>query len=235
VKLSIIIPTLNEVLYLPTTIDSARRQAMLPVPEIIVADCNSKDGTADLAARLGVEVVQGQALASRAAALNAGASRASGDVLLFLDADCLLPRGYDLAIRKALANPRVVGGAFEFALDGRGPGLRIIEIINRTRYRIWPQFYGDQGIFARTEIFHRVNGYPSRAIMEASDFCRLLSKHGDLRLLPQEVKTSPRRFLEGGIFRVLTRDIVIWWLDFLGRPTEKFASQYRENNRLRGS
>jgi hypothetical protein len=46
--------------------------------------------------------------------------------------------------------------------------------------------------------------------------------------------TSSRRFLEGGVFRVLAQDVRIWWLDLVGRPTEPLAVAYQENNRRRG-
>jgi hypothetical protein len=52
-------------------------------------------------------------------------NRATGEVLLALDADTLAPRGYDRAILQALRDPRVVGGAFEFALDGPQSALRL--------------------------------------------------------------------------------------------------------------
>jgi glycosyltransferase involved in cell wall biosynthesis len=194
------------------------------------------DGTAELADRLGARVVQRDPpLDSRAAALNAGAAEAGGDVLLFLDADSTVPPGYDRAIETALRDPHVVGGAFEFALDGSEMGLRVVEIINRIRYRIWPWYYGDQGIFVCTEVFHLVRGYPNRRLMEASDFSRLLGTKGKLALVRRPMKTSARRFLEGGIYRVLARDVVIWWLNLIGRPTERFAPAYQENNRRRGS
>lgn len=48
-----------------------------------------------------------------------------------------------------MRHPLVFGGAFEFALEGPQFGLRVVELINRVRYRIWPRFYGDQGVFAR--------------------------------------------------------------------------------------
>jgi rSAM/selenodomain-associated transferase 2 len=236
-RLSVIIPTLNEGHYLAAAMASVRKRATVQPPhEIIVADCGSADGTAELAARLGARVVQRDPpLDSRAAALNQGAAVAGGDVLLFLDADSTVPRGYDRAVQTALRDPHVVGGAFEFALDGPALGLRLVEIINRIRYRIWPWYYGDQGIFVRTEVFHRLRGYPNRRIMEASDFSRLLGTKGKLALLRSPMITSARRFLEGGIYRVLARDVIIWWLDLIGRPTERFAPAYQENNRRRGN
>jgi rSAM/selenodomain-associated transferase 2 len=235
-KLSIVIPTLNEERYLSAAVAGVRRRAVLgETHEIILADCGSVDGTVDAAHRLRIRVIeQAPPLASRAAALNAGAARATGDVLLFLDADSLVPRGYDRVIERALRKPRAVGGAFEFALDGPEFGLRVVETINRIRYRVWPYYYGDQGIFVRADVFQRLGGYPLRRIMEASDFCRMLDRKGSVVLIHRPMKTSPRRFLEGGIYRVLAHDVRLWFLDLIRRPVDHYAPDYQENNRRRG-
>ena len=233
-RLSILIPTLNEARYLPAAVAAVRRRAADGPPhEVLVADCGSADGTAELAARLGVRLTQGPAPASRAAALNRAANAATGDVFLSLDADTLVPRGYDRAIRQALRNPHAVGGAFEFALDGPAFGLRVVEVINRIRYRIWPLYYGDQGLFVRAAVFRRVGGYPERRILEASDFCRLLGRRGRLVLVRKYMLTSARRFVEGGIWRVLAHDVRIWALDLFRLPTEQFGVTYQENNLTR--
>jgi rSAM/selenodomain-associated transferase 2 len=235
VQLSVIIPTLNEAAYLGSAIAAVRARAAQGAPEVIVADCGSADGTVELAARLGVAVIgPGLALDSRAAAANAGATRARGDVLLFVDADSVVPAGYDRAIRHALRDPQVVGGAFEFALDGPELRLRLVEVINRVRYRIWPRYYGDQGLFVRAAAFRRAGGYPRRRILEASDLARALARHGRLVLSHRPMKTSARRFREGGILHVLAHDVRIWWRDLLGLPTEHFGPAYQENNVRRG-
>jgi rSAM/selenodomain-associated transferase 2 len=235
-ELSIVIPTLNEALYLPAAIESARRQSRQPrSPEIFVADCGSSDGTPELAEKLGVHLVRSlPPPESRAAACNAGAAHASGDVLLFLDADSVLPTGYDNAIARALADPQVAGGAFEFALAGSQWELRIVEIINRVRYRIWRWYYSDQGLFVRAAVLRHVGGFPRQRIMETSDLCRILWRHGRLTLIPRPLATSPRRFLAGGIWRVLAHDVRIWALDTLRLPTEHFGSAYQAENRMRG-
>jgi glycosyltransferase involved in cell wall biosynthesis len=236
-RLSIIIPTLNEAGHLASAVEQTRRQCVLGPPhEIIVTDCDSADGTADLALRLGTRLVRGRpAPSSRAAALNRGAAEATGDVFLSLDADTLVPRGYDRAIRQRLRDPHVVGGAFEFALDGPQLGLRLVEFINRVRYRLWPLYYGDQGVFVRAAVFRRVGGYPERRLLEASDFCKRLGREGRLVLVHKPMTTSARRFVEGGILRVLAHDCRLWFLDLLGLPTEQFGSAYQENNRRRGA
>ena len=230
--LSVIIPALNEYEYISDTINVVRENAVLGGPhEIIVVDCGSTDGTTEIVRRLGVKLIEIRPeMVGRSQALNTGASIATGDVYLFLDSDTILPERYDREIKTALESRHMVGGAFEFALDGRGFSLRVVELINRIRYRISHQFYGDQGIFVRAAVFGRVGGYPKKGILEASDFCCSLKKVGKLALVRKKIRTSPRRFVEGGVYRVLVRDIKIWCLDLMGRPVDKFADIYWKKN-----
>lgn len=60
-------------------------------PEIIVVDGGSTDKTREVAKSLGAQVIE--APKGRAWQMNAGAKIASGNVLLFLHSDCVLPRG----------------------------------------------------------------------------------------------------------------------------------------------
>jgi len=67
----------------------------------------------------------------------------------------------------------------------------------------------------------------------AAHFCKKLKKEGDLKLIKQGIKTSPRRFLDGGIYKVLAGDIKIWFLDLIGVRVEKYADAYWRDNKLR--
>ncbi len=234
-KLSIIIPTLNEAAYLPVTIEQIRQNAGLEEPyEIIIVDSGSTDETCDIALKLGVKLVKSNSISSgKAYVLNEAVEFASGDVLLFLDADTLVPQGYDESIENALSNPNVVGGAFEFSLEGPQFGLRVVELINRIRYRIRQRYYGDQGIFVRSHVFRIVGGYPEIGILEAAHFCKKLRKEGELKLIKKRIYTSPRRFLDGGVYKVLGRDIKIWFLDLIGISVDKYADAYWKENKLR--
>ena len=71
----------------------------------------------------------------RARQLAAGANLARGDTILFLHADTRLPPGWDASVRAALADPRVVGGAFRLRFEQRSPALRLIEWGARLRVR----------------------------------------------------------------------------------------------------
>jgi len=235
-KLSIIIPALNEAAYLPETILKAKENASCGGPfEIIVVDSGSVDGTSEIASRLGAKLLKCDGTASgKAVLLNKGAELATGDVYLFLDADTFLPEGYDASIEKALSDPAAVGGAFEFSLDGKEFGLRVVEIINRMRYSVRQRYYGDQGIYVRSEVFNRVGGYPPMRLMEAAHLCKALRAQGRLTLIHKDIKTSPRRFLKSGIYTVLAEDIKIWFLDLLGITVDKYADRYWEDNRRAG-
>ena len=183
---------------------------------------------------LNVKIIKSKSnIAGRAYVLNEAATHATGDIYMFLDADTIVPHGYDQSINDALSLPKVIGGAFEFALDGQEFGLRVVELINRVRYRIRQRYYGDQGIFVRAEIFNRVGGYPELRLLEAAHLCKNLRKEGRLKLIKKNMYTSPRRFLDGGIYRVLRGDIKIWFLDLFGIPVDKYAGSYWKENKLR--
>jgi glycosyltransferase involved in cell wall biosynthesis len=85
--LSIIIPTLNEEKFLSILLETIKRQVGVDY-EVIVADNDSKDDTRKIASSYGALVVEGGLPAK---ARNSGAAAAKGSILLFLDADVVLP------------------------------------------------------------------------------------------------------------------------------------------------
>lgn len=238
-EFSIIVPTLNESDGIVATLESLMaaigatrlREGRC---EIIVADSGSADDTVALAGLAGVRVVAGRA-SCRAEACNLGAAAARGRVLVFVDADTRMPAGFPDTIAAALRAPETVGGAFEFTLREAGLALRVIEVVNRLRYRIRRRYYGDQSLFVRAEDFRAVGGFPPRRILESSDLCRALERRGRLRLIRRPARTSARRFIEGGVWRVFGRDVWIWLLDTIGLPTDRFGRAYWAYNRDRNA
>jgi glycosyltransferase involved in cell wall biosynthesis len=116
VNLSVVIPALNEAIQIAGAAESARA----PDVEVLVVDGGSEDGTPERASAAGARVVTSPP--GRARQLGLGAHEARGDVLLFLHADTRLPPGYVGAIRNALADQRVVGGAFRFRFESTRSG-----------------------------------------------------------------------------------------------------------------
>ncbi len=231
-SLCVVIPALNEAAHLPECIRHLYDAAGdAPIDEVIVADCGSVDGTVESARQLGLRVVHTPVKSSgRAAACAAGAVAARAQVILFLDADTRLQPGFRRQINSALADADVVGGAFRFQLIEKNWRLRMVEWINRIRYTLWREYYGDQAVFVRREALNAIGGYPQRGILESAWLCRELKKTGRLKLCRGRALTSGRRFLDGGVFRVLAADSWIWLQDQLGFDVEGHGRAYWQWN-----
>ena len=95
-RASIVIPARDEAARLERVLRACRAAArrVATETEILVADHGSKDGTAALARALGARVVDASAAKTIAGVRNRGAAAATGDILAFLDADCVPSEGW---------------------------------------------------------------------------------------------------------------------------------------------
>ncbi len=205
-KLSVIIPTLNEAVRIGARLDELA--ATPRVDEVVVVDGGSADDTVRIASRrAGIRVVT--APRGRASQQNAGAAAAGGDVLLFLHADVSLPGDATRHVASALEDPSVVAGAFRtWTVPDAGPS-RLAPLLHladlRSRYSGLP--YGDQAIFVRAEAFHAAGGFPDQPLMEDLELSRRLHRLGRIRIVPASVRVSGRRFLERPVFYFLAANL----------------------------
>ena len=169
-------------------IQLAVRSAAAPGVEVVVVDGESGDDTGERARQAGARVVV--ASPGRAHQLEAGARATDADVICFLHADTTLPEGYADAIRAALDDPRVVGGAFAFRFAERGAALRVVEWGTRVRSHWGALPYGDQALFVRRSVLDAIGGVPQVPIMEDVDLVLAMRRRGRLALLPLEVHTT---------------------------------------------
>ena len=219
--ISIIIPALNEASNISATLATTPGDS---TAEVIVVDGGSMDDTVAVAESFGAKVLLTQA--GRARQMNAGATEASGDVLLFLHADTRLPKDFDAYIRDALAEPGAIAGAFRLELDGRQRGLRFIEMMANWRSRRLQMPYGDQAIFIRAEVFHRFGGFPQMPLMEDFEMMRRLRKQGRIIVAPVPVISSARRWLKLGIFRTTLINQVVIAAYLAGAKPERIVRWY---------
>ncbi len=183
-----VIPALDEAERIAGAVASAREGAT----EVIVVDGGSRDATVARAEAAGARVVR--APAGRARQLEAGRRVAESEVVVFLHADTRLPAGWPETVRRALADPRYVGGAFRIRFAEGGWRLRLVAWGANLRSRWAGLPYGDQALFARRTILEALGGLPQAPIMEDLDLVRALKRRGRLRLLPSNVETSARRY-----------------------------------------
>ena len=206
-RISVVIPTLNEEKNIRTTI---AQLALLDPAEIIVVDGRSTDRTREICESLGIMVIA--SVRGRGRQMNDGARHTTGDVLLFLHADTRLPEAALEDIRSALDEPGCVGGRFDVELAGDHWMLKVIGAMISYRSRITKVATGDQAIFVRRTIFEAIGGFPDLPLMEDIAFCRVLKRMGDVACLRSRVRTSARRWETEGIWRTILR---MWTLKLL--------------------
>ncbi len=217
---SIIIPALDEAAELPATLASVRVQ---PGPKhIVVADGGSDDATREIAAQHGVDVVM--APRGRARQMNAGAERATGDVLLFLHADTRLPDGALDRVRAALADPAVAAGCFRLRFDRGGFWLWLW---TRPLWMHWHRWaFGDRALFVRRSAFDAVGGFPDQPIFEDLDMVQALRTQGRFVFLDAAVTTSARRFVRHASLRQQLRNWALWGAWLVGVSPRRVARFY---------
>ena len=221
VKLSVVIPALDEAERIEAAIGGALDAPPDPSIELIVVDGGSSDATRELAAAAGARVIAcGR---GRARQLSAGVRASRGDVLLLLHADTRLPSGWSANVRDALRDERVVGGAFRLRFDERTPVFRFIEFGARLRSALWRLPYGDQALFMRRSALDAIGGIPDVPIMEDLDLVHRLKRCGRLALLASPALTSARRYRAGGPLRTMLRHWLAAAAWSLGLDRERVA------------
>ena len=128
-RFSVVIPARNEEKVLPRlldTVEAARRayRGGAERVEVVVADNVSTDETAEVARAKGARVVRVEKRVI-GAVRNGGAREASGEVLVFVDADIRMHPGTFDAIDAALVTGRIVGGATGVRLERMSAGLAL--------------------------------------------------------------------------------------------------------------
>ncbi|NQV23144.1 MAG: glycosyltransferase family 2 protein [Rhodopirellula sp.] len=220
-KLSVIIPTLNEADSIRKVIETSL--ALLP-HEIIVADGGSTDQTLAMAQQLDCRVIE--CSRGRAVQQNAGAATATGDVLLFLHADSWLVPEARGQMESTLQSPAIPGGAFYHRIDADGLLFRLVEAGDALRVCSTRIAYGDQGIFLRRAVFEALGGFPNVRLMEDVRLMKSLRDRGRLALLPGPLHVSARRWKKHGAIRQTLRNWCLLTAEHLGVPPDRLADLY---------
>lgn len=158
--ISVIIPAYNEEKYLPETlrrIGEALAEVASP-SEVILVDNDSQDRTVQIAADFGAKVCR-ESEHNISRVRNTGAKNATGDILIFVDADTLVPASLFQAIADEMKDEKCFGGAVSVAFEEFERkwvkyyllGWRLWETVLHTRQGA-TQFY-------RREVFRELGGY----------------------------------------------------------------------------
>ena len=221
-KTSIIIPTLNEARYLSETLAQIKQ---LSPHELIISDGGSNDNTLKIAAKFTQHLIK--APAGRALQMNAGAQVATGDLLLFLHADSYIERASYQKMLVVMKKSEVIGGAFSLLINSDRWALQIINQFANLRSKYLGRAYGDQAFFVKKTVFQKMKGFTEFPICEDLDFYKRLKVLGAVALLKEKALTSPRRWINEGIWFTTIRNILIATLFELGFPPRILTKWYQ--------
>jgi len=201
---SIIIPTLNEEKFLPLLLSSIKAQSFSDY-EIIISDGGSKDNTKKVALDNNCKFVLDTEHHHPSWQRNNGAAIATGEILLFLDADTILQDNFLDKVIKEFNDKKLGGGGFYIKFNP-----------NKTSYNIYSSLYNffcfirqyfapasiGAGIIAKREIHNKINGFDTEIYLaEDYDYCYRVSRQGKFRMLTscRLLYSSRRLQKEGGM------------------------------------
>jgi rSAM/selenodomain-associated transferase 2 len=198
IKISIIIPTLNEAEHIELLVRHLMDNRGGVPMEIMVVDGGSTDATVSLAANSGALVLHSPKR-GRAAQMNLGARAAQGEVLYFVHADTLPPPSFAMDILSALHKHKM--GCYRYQFAATSWLLRINAWFTRFHFS-WCQG-GDKTFFISTEDFWQLGGYDEYyTVMEEYDFLRRAKKHFSLHIIPKNAIVSARKYRNNNWLKV---------------------------------
>ncbi|MAZ37868.1 TIGR04283 family arsenosugar biosynthesis glycosyltransferase [Salibacteraceae bacterium] len=230
-KLSIIIPCLNEAELLPALLSRIKITSTTNY-EIIVVDANSTDKTADIALEHNALLIQ-SSIARRSIQMDMGAKVATGDVLFFIHADSIPPQNFLEDIKTAVTTGYKFG-CFRLKFMPSNGFLKFFEIFVGIPWLICRG--GDQGLFITANFYKAVGGFTtSLHIMEDIDIIRKGVRKSKFAILQSRMKTSSRDYIKYGHFRLQFAFALVHLAYWLGVDSEKLRlklKNYLKNGRV---
>ncbi|WP_299434796.1 TIGR04283 family arsenosugar biosynthesis glycosyltransferase [uncultured Aquimarina sp.] len=231
-KISIIIPILNEAATICKLLSHLIQAANSKdtIKEIIVVDGGSVDGSKKTVQNFSethdtsIKVISSEK--GRARQMNAGAAKASGDVLYFLHADSFPPDGYDQNIIDEI-NKENEAGCFRMKFDSNHWWLRFLGWL--TQFESKRCRGGDQSQFITASLFKEIDGYDEAYVVyEDNDLVDRLFAIDKFVIIPKYVITSARRYREVGVWRLQYHFLNIHMRRWLGASSEDLYRYYKE-------
>lgn len=196
--------------------------------ELIVVDGGSDDNTAGLARPLCDQLMVSEP--GRAVQMNAGAAAASGNILLFLHADTLLPSSAPERFAE-FDSSSCAWGRFDVCLSGQRRLFRVIGWFMNQRSRLTGIATGDQAMFVRRSIFEELGGFARIPLMEDVELSSRLKKLSPPFCIQDPVTTDSRRWEKQGPWRTVFLMWRIRWRYWWGDSPEALAQLYRTDVR----
>lgn len=218
-SLSIIVPTRALTPALMVRLEAHRQ--LFPAAELVVVEPDDRPAVA----QSGVSGIHRlRAPRGRGTQCNAGAARATGELLLFLHDDTELPQDAPAVVFAAFAEPHIQVACFRLCFDH--PHWLLAGYAFLSRFESVLTSFGDQGILIRRSFFEEIGGFPNWPLFEDVELFARARRRTRIKKLPATVITSAARFLENGILRQQILNAQLMLRFSLGASPESLRSRY---------
>lgn len=202
-SLSVVIPAFNEAKGITKCLFAvANNKSAKGRVEVVVVDAGCSDNTMQIVQELANSqawpkdipvICATRRNEGRGPCLNEGVDRSSGDAVMVVHADTVLPQNYDELTLQALSDPKVLLSCFSFQTDRTKmtkphppAGLSFMEWTVNKRSRWYGLPFGDQTITTTRSTLNRLGGYPDTCIVEdliLVNKCRVLAAQGQGKIV----------------------------------------------------
>jgi glycosyltransferase involved in cell wall biosynthesis len=227
--LSIVIPTFNEQKFLPLILASISQQNFTDY-EIIVSDGESTDDTLKIASDFGCKITT-DSRRHPTYQRNNGARLAQGDLILFLDADTILPANFLTSAISQFKKYQLTSAGFYIRYNPSRIIYKFCDFIFNffcfVRQYFAPVAVG-AAILVKTSAHHQVGGFDETIVFaEDFDYVDRLGKIGRFKMLVGiRVLFSARRLERDGVLRVLWQWIRMGSYTLFNIPIRKKIIKY---------
>jgi glycosyltransferase involved in cell wall biosynthesis len=209
VRLSVVIPALNEERHLGELLWDIRRQSQRP-DEVIVVDAGSRDATVRIAKLSCTAVLHGEPPVARGR--NLGGYAATGDLIFFLDADTRLPQTFFEDFLCEVGRRRLDIACPRYLPYDSTPTIRAIHafwnVVLKASERTLPSGAG-HCIALRRELFRESSGFDPSLKFDDIELVRRLAKGRRFGLVGASALVSDRRYREEGILRTFLSHLLM--------------------------
>ncbi len=208
-RISIVIPTLNEGEYLEGCLKSINAQDFPGDVEIIIADGKSTDRTVKIAREYGAKVVV-EPKRTIAAGRQAGAKAASGDIVVFTDADARPKPGWLMHLCEPFSKGDAVVCTYGTLslYDYRRTAFFFGNVMSA--YLFWADVFGiaagaGSNMAVRKDVFHKIGGFDPELITgEDIEIQTRLRKYGGIEFCRKaKARVSARRLRSWGLMKFM--------------------------------
>ena len=223
-KISVIIPAFNEAENIVSLIEYLQKNSNGLIAEIIVSDGSSTDDTVALATQAGAVVIQSPQK-GRAAQMNYGALKATGNILYFVHADTLPPVSFTTDIITAV-NDGFDCGRYRTKFNSTKSILKFNAFF--TRFDWFICYGGDQTFFITQKLFTQLNGFDdSMTIMEEYDLTARAKKISRYKIFKNTALLNARKYNDRSWLQVQLANRKAIQLFKSGASQQQIAATYK--------